>query len=418
MFPFKPNKQYTVIAICAGAVIAAVILLGVLLFNIGTVIAGISSFFSVLSPIFYALVIAYLMNPLVARFERLYTKKRGAKKEDIPEPGNAARILAIFSAFLLLFAIVLAFVLFVLPLLVGDGEMLMSRLLTVAERVTVLVNTLGEPFGISISVEQLYGFLGGFTNMIANSIFGIGKSLTLMLFNILVGLCLSTGILYHRRTLLGAVRHAGAAICSLRVFRYLERISYYSNRVFGKYLIGKIVECAIIGLLYLIILPLLGVPYPFLITVIMTITNFIPIIGAILGGIPSAVLILTGDDPLLTIWFAIIVLAVEQIDGNIIFPKVIGSIIELRAVWIMVAVALFGGFFGIVGMFLSPPLFAILYTLIRDFTDHRLAKKGYPIETDLYVDKFASTAPPRRHHLKRRPEQKREAKNEKGGNEK
>lgn len=418
MFPFKPNKQYTAIALCAGAVIATAILLGVLLFNIGTVITGIASFFSVLTPILYALVIAYLMNPLVVRFERLYTKKRSTEKEGTPEPSSTARILAIFSAFLLLLAIVLAFMFFVVPLLVGDGEMLMSRLLTVAERVTVLVNTLGEPFGVSISVDQLYGFLGGFTDMIANTIFGISKSLTLVLFNVIVGLCLSMGILYHRRTLLSAVRHVGAALFSLRVFRYLERISYYSNRVFGKYLIGKIVECAIIGLLYLIILPLLGVPYPFLITIIMTITNFIPIIGAILGGIPSAVLILTGDDPLLTVWFAIIVLAVEQIDGNIIFPKVIGSIIDLRAVWIMVAVALFGGFFGILGMFLSPPLFAILYTLVRDFTNHRLAKKGYPVETDLYVDKFASTAPPRRHHLKRHPEQKGEAKNNKGGDEK
>ena len=183
-------------------------------------------------------------------------------------------------------------------------------------------------------------------------------------------------------------------------------MAFYSNRVFGKYLVGKIVECTIVGMIYLIILSALNyfikgaIPYPFLITMVMTITNFVPIIGAFLGGIPCGILILTGDKPFMVIWFAILVLAIEQLDGNLIFPKVIGSIIDLRAVWIMVAVALFGGMFGVVGMFLSPPLFSIIYMLLRDFSNHRLAKKGMVTDTDYYTDRFASTAPPRKRRFK------------------
>ena len=219
-------------------------------------------------------------------------------------------------------------------------------------------------------------------------------------YDFLIGLCLSIGILFHRHALLASVRRISAAIFPFKMFRYLERICFFSNRVFGKYLIGKIVECSIVGLIYLIVLPILGIPYPFFITIVMTITNFVPIIGAFLGGIPCGILILTGDNPLLALWFAMIVLAIEQIDGNIIFPKVIGSIIDLRAVWIMVAVALFGGFFGVFGMFLSPPLFSILYMLLRDWTTHRLEKKGQPVDTEHYTDLFATTAAPRKRKLK------------------
>ena len=130
------------------------------------------------------------------------------------------------------------------------------------------------------------------------------------------------------------------------------------------------------------------------------VTNFIPIIGAIIGGIPCGILILTGENPLLALWFIVLVLIVEQLDGNIIFPKVIGSIIDLRAVWIMVAVALFGGFYGIVGMFLSAPIFSILYMIVKDATNHRLEKKGHPTVTEHYTDLFATTAAPRKRKLK------------------
>lgn len=400
MFPFKPNKQYTTIAIYVAAAIAISILFGVLLFNLGAVGAAISSLISSLRPLMYGIIIAYLTAPLVKRFERLFYKPlRNDEKGDI-QPPAFARILAITAAFVVLALIIFGFVFFVIPLLVGDGEMLMSRLLSVAQKSTDLINTVGEKFGFTVSTAQLYGLLRGLVNTIATGTVDAAQGFATMLISMVIGLCLSAGILFHRRTLFAFFRHAGAAIFSLRAFRYIERLVFYSNRVFGKYLIGKIVECAIVGLLYLIVLPILGVPYPFLITVIMTITNFIPIIGAILGGIPCGILILTGDNPFLAIWFILIVLAVEQIDGNIIFPKVIGSIIDLRAVWIMVAVALFGGFFGVVGMFLSPPLFSIIYMLLRDITNHRLEKKGYPTETDYYTDRFAATAPPRRRNYK------------------
>ena len=404
MLPFKPKKQYTLFALYAGATIAVAILFGVILFNIGTVGGWISGLLSVLSPILYALMIAYLTRPLVARFERLYEKLLHPEKKQTEKKKALAvslvRGLAITTAFLLLSAIIFCFCFFVVPLLLGDTKMLGERLVQLAERLVELINTFGPAFGFHLTVDGLLNFLQTSRATIMSFVTGFGASVATTLFDVLVGVCLSAGVLYHRKALGAAVRRFGAAICSFKVFRYLERVVFYSNRVFGKYLIGKIVECSIVGLIYLIVLPILGVPYPFLITIVMTITNFVPIIGAFLGGIPCGILILTGENPLLALWFAIIVLAVEQIDGNIIFPKVIGTIIDLRAVWIMVAVALFGGFFGVFGMFLSPPLFSIIYMLLRDGTNHRLEKKGQPTVTEHYTNLFATTASPRKRKFK------------------
>ena len=404
MSPFKPTKKYTQIAIYTGATVAVAILFGVLLFNLGKVGDLLLDLVSVLSPLLYGLMIAYLIRPLVTRFESLYARLFHRDTRETEKARHRADVLArslsIFSSFLLVGAVIACFVVFVMPLLLGDTKLLGERLVQLAEKLVEFANYFGTALGFHLTVEGLLDFLQGSRDVIMTAITQFGASLATALFDFFVGLCLSISILFHRGTLVGALRRFSAAVFSLRVFRYLEKLAYFSNRIFGKYLIGKIVECAIVGLIYLIVLPILGVPYPFLITIVMTITNFIPIIGAILGGIPCGILILTGDNPLLALWFIIIVLAVEQLDGNIIFPKVIGTIIDLRAVWIMVAVALFGGFFGIVGMFLSPPLFSVIYMLVKDATNHRLEKKGQPTETDHYTDLFATTAAPRKRRLK------------------
>ncbi|MBE6655594.1 MAG: AI-2E family transporter [Ruminococcaceae bacterium] len=404
MLPFKPKKQYTLIAIYASVTIAVAILFGVALFYLRTIGSWISNLISALSPLLYALMIAYLTRPLVVRFEGLYRKllrfkqqKDETKKERLDV---VIRLISIASSFILLSSIILSFSLFVVPLLLGDTKLLGERLVQLAERLVELANSLGSTFGFHLSADKLLDFLQGSRTVIMNALTEFGTAFAMTVFEILVGVCVSVSVLYYRGALAASVRRFGAAVFSFKVFRYLEKVVFYSNRVFGKYLIGKIVECSIVGLIYLIVLPIMGVPYPFLITIVMTITNFIPIIGAILGGIPCGILILTGENPILALWFAILVLAIEQLDGNIIFPKVIGSIIDLRAVWIMIAVALFGGSFGIIGMFLSPPLFSIIYMLLRDGTNHRLEKKGQPTATDYYTDLFATTAPPRKRKLK------------------
>ncbi len=417
--PFKPNKKYTVVALYAAAVSAVSIVVGVMLFNLPAVLGWFSNLLSVLSPIIYAAIIAFLMRPIVSRLERILHKILGTERKRTERRRRRtdalARMLAITFAFVAIFFLLFCFFYFIVPLLIGDGKALVDGLEGVIGKAFNLLKqfdlleSVAGAVGIDFSLNDskaLADFLVQKVSEFRSQIISIGTRTAATTFNLVLGLCISIGVLFHRKHIATAFRHFGAAWFPLRVFRYLERMAFYSNRVFGKYLVGKIIECTIVGLIYLVIFSVINfffkgaIPYPVLLTMIMTVTNFIPIIGAIIGGIPCGILILTGSHPLMVVWFIILVLAIEQLDGNLIFPKVIGTIIDLRGVWIMVAVALFGGMFGMVGMFLSPPLFSIIYMLLRDFSNHRLKLKGLPIETDYYTDRFASTAPPRKRRFK------------------
>jgi predicted PurR-regulated permease PerM len=165
--------------------------------------------------------------------------------------------------------------------------------------------------------------------------------------------------------------------------------------MFGKYIIGKIAETMIICVIYIVVLVIVDMPYAFLVAAIMTVTNLIPVIGAYIGGIPCALIICTVDPKMLLV-FLIVFVGIEQVNSNIIIPKVLGSILGLRGVWIMLAVALFGSLFGIWGMFLSAPVFSILYALIRDAVNAKLQRQGDSVCTSNYTDMFASTVTPRR----------------------
>ena len=204
MFSFKPNKKYTLIALYAGATIAVAILLGVLLFNLSSVGAWISALFSALSPLFYGLVIAYLTRPLVSRFERLFRKLFGVEKKPTPALRARAekiiRALAILVSFLLLTVILFCFVFFVIPLLVGDGRELVGRLGNLAASIAAVINRAGELFGVefAVSVDQLFSLLENSSGAISDWLLSIVTGLSSAVFDILVGVCLSLGILYHR----------------------------------------------------------------------------------------------------------------------------------------------------------------------------------------------------------------------------
>ncbi|MBO5652815.1 MAG: AI-2E family transporter, partial [Clostridia bacterium] len=214
-------------------------------------------------------------------------------------------------------------------------------------------------------------------------------------YKIILGLFLSAALLYHTETLIGGARRFVVSVCPASLCHFIHRVMVYSDKMFGKYIIGKIAETMIVCIIYITVLSIIKMPYAFLIAIIMTVTNLIPVLGAYIGGIPSALIVCTVD-PKMLVWFLVVYLAIEQVNANIIAPRVLGSILGLRAVWIMLAVAFFGSLFGIWGMLLSAPLFSIIYALVRDAINARLARLGENTSTDHYTNMFASTAPRRR----------------------
>ena len=161
-------------------------------------------------------------------------------------------------------------------------------------------------------------------------------------------------------------------------------ITHRSNSTFGKFLVGKILDSLIIGILTFFILTISKMPYATLISVIVGITNIIPFFGPFIGAIPSFIIILFVS-PVKALWFLVIILVIQQIDGNIIGPKILGDSIGISAFWILFAILVAGKFLGLVGMIIGVPLFAVVYSLIKEIIEAKLKKKGLNIETEDYL---------------------------------
>ena len=165
-----------------------------------------------------------------------------------------------------------------------------------------------------------------------------------------------------------------AAVLLCRARSVLE-VCYHANRVFGGFIIGKIIDSSIIGVLCFVCMTLLRLPFAVLISVIVGVTNIIPFFGPFIGAVPS-ILILLIVDPIAALKFAVFVLLLQQFDGNILGPKILGDSTGLSALWVLVAIIVSGGLFGFAGMVVGVPVFAVLYALASSFFARRLREKG------------------------------------------
>ena len=148
-----------------------------------------------------------------------------------------------------------------------------------------------------------------------------------------------------------------------------------ANGVFVGFINGKLIDSAIIGVLCFILTMIFRIPYPVLVSVVVGVTNIIPFFGPIIGAVPC-VMILLIVDPWAAVRFGILVIALQQFDGNILGPKILGDSTGLSAIWVLVAIVVGGGLFGFPGMLLGVPTFAVLYSLVREWTNARLESKG------------------------------------------
>ena len=210
-----------------------------------------------------------------------------------------------------------------------------------------------------------------------------GGSLVLAAFRLIVGLFLSFFVLMHKERMIGATKKLLAAILPRRVFNGVISVTRLTDNTFGKFFIGNLFDSLIVGILSFIVFWITGMPYYPLLSVIVGVTNVVPYFGPIIGAIPCIMLGLTDSLPR-AFWLGVIILIIQQIDGNIISPKILGDATGLSSLWVVVAITVMGSFFGFVGMVIGVPLFSVVYTLIKNVTERRLKKKNMPTETAAY----------------------------------
>ena len=275
----------------------------------------------------------------------------------------------------------------------GTNEMLVDVL-------SMLGVDISDP---SMALQRLATRSYTFLTQVLPNLFGGVMRFTSGLLDVVVGIIIAIYLLLSKEIFYAQVKKLLFAFFPRRVAQATLNLTHDSNTIFCGFISGKILDSAIIGVLCFIGCSVLQMPYTVLVSFIVGVTNVIPYFGPFIGAIPSIFIIMIAD-PLKSLVFAVFVLILQQLDGNIIGPKILGDSTGLSAFWVIFAVTFFGGLFGFVGMLIGVPTFAVIYALVRNFAEFKLGKKGLKTQTP----DFASQENPifqkvRYHHSEQAP---------------
>ena len=384
------NRKYTTISIYTFIVICCSVVFYRIASDLSVFTSKLSSITTTLQPFIIGSVIAYLLN-FILRFyeEKVFVKgKLSSLKE------KSKRGLGLLLTYITAFVILGLFMKFVVPQVVQSIVGLANDIPQYLNDLTAILDKSMKDLNISqeyfqMAVNQLNDFVNYVIKIAADLIPILGsilKTVASSVWNIIIGIIVSVYILIDKENFCALGRKVVFSMFNEKHANKTLELVHRSNDTFGKFLIGKIIDSAIIGVLTFAILTVFKMPYTLLISVIIGITNIIPFFGPFFGAIPSAIIILFVS-PVKALIFLVLILVIQQIDGNIIGPKILGDSIGISAFWILFSLLVAGKFMGLVGMIIGVPLFAIVYSIIKEIVEAKLANKGLPIETKDYMNK-------------------------------
>lgn len=353
-------------------VVLAGILFYVALNNFGLVRAKLDMLVGVLAPFITGFAIAYLLNTPMNFFERKvyhHLKHR--------------RGLSILTVYLLAVIILSVLINLVLPQVTASVVGLAGNMTTYITNLNNLVQQLAERFNLEgeglqdlvVSYQDLLKQLAAMVQQALPGILNLGMAVGSGLVAAITALISSIYMLSGKGRLVPQVKKIIFALApTKKADRFLD-ICRHANSVFVGFINGKLIDSAIIGGLCFVLCLIFQIPLAILISVIIGVTNIIPFFGPIVGAVPC-IMILLIVDPWAALRFGILVIAIQQFDGNILGPKILGDSTGLSAIWVLVAIVVGGGLFGFPGMILGVPTFAVLYALVREFVNHKLEQKG------------------------------------------
>ena len=350
---------------------------------------------TIVTPIAYGAAIAYLLAPIVDFLERTVLRRWAREGLARRRQKTWVRVISV----LLTLALVLGAVALLLYFLISDVASNIAQLSqNISTYITVVQNWLQGmdgsvtlPPALVDKVQELYAQAmqsidqagsDGLANLAATLTGGVLGVID-FLGNLVVGIVIAAYMMGMKETL---AAQAKKIICAVFEPFYVDRImdaAHYADRVFGGFIRGNIVVSVLIGIICFIALEIMGIPYAPLLGVLLGVTNMIPFFGPFLGAIPSAALIFL-IDPIKSLEFIIFILILQQLDGNILTPKILGESTGLASLWVIISVLVAGGLFGPLGMLLGCPAFALIYALIRLSVGKGLEKRSLPVETDCY----------------------------------
>ena len=390
-------KRYLKIGITGAAILASGILCAFVLFKMPVIISVLKGITEILKPFLFGVVFAYLLAPLCNKIEeKLF--------QIFPKAKTKARRFICFIAIVISLCVAIAVIWLIIMMIIPQVWDSVMKIIQMVPQKLIVVNNWIEH--MLENQPELQAYFEEFSSQAESNIDSllnvdtiqkvqsIINSLSVQLFgvlgvvkNIFLGLLISAYLLGSRKLFgaqAGLILHG---VFSDKWAKIIEEEIRYTDKMFNGFLVGKIIDSAIIGLLCFAGTSIMGFEAPAFISVIIGITNIIPFFGPFIGAIPCGLLLLL-ENPMHCLYFIIFIFVLQQLDGNVIGPKILGNTTGVSSFWVLFAILLFGGMWGVVGMVIGVPLFAVIYDIIRKLVYRGLRKhKRESMITD-YEEKY------------------------------
>lgn len=355
-------------------------LLYFILLNIKNIFDMFDGVLSILNPFILAFCMAFVLNLPMKFFENKIFYFLDKNKSDFVK--NLKRPLSILSTFITVIGLIVALGIFVIPELINSLATLMDAVPGYIKSFEALIN---QYVSSTELLQNIYNtlmttwqdILRIVTTFLTTSLTGILSTtvtITSGVINFILSVILTIYMLSSKEKLIINFKKLLFAFSKKEIANKIVDISKLSNYTFSKFITGQCVEAVILGVLCFIGMTILSMPYALLISVLIGVTALIPIFGAFIGAIPAVFLILI-IDPIKAIWFVVFLLCLQQFEGNVIYPKVVGNSVGLSAIWVMLAMIVGGSTLGLVGMLIGIPTFSVIYQLIKEVTYKKLNQK-------------------------------------------
>lgn len=398
-------SKYIATGLTAFLVIAASILLFFALYEMKSIAAVVKQISALLEPFFVGIVIAYLVTPLYNLLVR--NLNDGLLKKLKPRHANTISIaISLFLSIVAALLVIFGLVALVVPQFVNSIIGIFDSLETYSNNFVVWINDvfasrpeLAEYLENSYqqaanviwgwvqssllpNAEALLDSMSGLGTVFSSVISGV-KIVIRIVKDFIIGFIAAAYLLVAKKHMIGQAKKIIYGVLPVKKANFLIYEFRYIHTIFGGFIRGKLLDSLIIGVLCFIGCSIFRFPYPVVVAVIVGVTNIIPFFGPFIGAIPCAVLILLVS-PIKCLYFCIFILALQQFDGNVLGPKILGNTTGLSSFWVLFSIILFGGLFGFVGMIIAVPLFAVIYSLVSSYVNHLLSKRTLSLETKDY----------------------------------
>ncbi|MCF0110808.1 MAG: AI-2E family transporter [Erysipelotrichaceae bacterium] len=342
---------------------------------------GISAVFGVIMPFVFGYAIMFILAPLMFKVEKLLGNHTKWKKKTIRGISVLFSILFMILMIVIFCAVVFPQLFTSVATLANSTEGYFNQFQVWASGLSKYFNTQNMPAALLSVVDSIQNtlrntiteFVKALPGILSNAIIASFQAISVV-FNLVIGTVVAVYLLLDYERFHRQAKMLVYATFTKKFADEVVRIGNITAEMFNKFVVGKAIDSLIIGILCLIGCLIFGFPYASLIAFVVGVTNMIPFFGPFIGAIPCIFLLLLVN-PIYALWFGLFVFALQQVDGNIIGPAILGDSLGLPSIWILFAVTVGGGLFGIVGMVIGVPTFAVIYTLLKEYSHRRLEQK-------------------------------------------